>query len=108
VIAYSAPLHSAFIGRRAVERGHGKIVEPQIDSELRALMHHVVQKMNGLGARLFPPDLLFDLGQQLHEALFPLGLIHSADGLGDLGHVHGAEFGSAHGAELGLFVEIIG
>ena len=36
------PLHTAFVGRRPVHRGHRHIVEPEVDTELCAMMDHVV------------------------------------------------------------------
>src|SRR5579859_7459783 len=39
---FGARLHAGFIGRRAIDGRHGDIVETQVDSELRAMMNHVV------------------------------------------------------------------
>src|SRR5947209_14667471 len=50
----------------------------------------------------------FYFGQQLNELLFPLGLIMATFSFRQLRDVHGAEFWSAHGAELRFLVEVIG
>src|SRR5579863_4268723 len=53
-------------------------------------------------------ELFLDFGQQLNESLLTLRLVLPCVAFGELGDVHGTEFGAAHGAELGVLVKIVG